>query len=498
MEYTRTIPENWGKPESETPRNTVIPVFTGGTRPSALDTIHESWPVKQLPYLAAVASPFFNQPTEESNKPAASLWSQLRPKGEAKIEYHVTAEDIIGESAVLLHAPYSLMKAQPSNRKYISSEVFRIQDEPTRPFHAKALWLEGENWVGYMIGSSNFTTAGMGLGQKPNIEANLLYLADPNNEKAGEALNQAFPASQAIDPNIELRWEPVPNEDEFESDPTLLPAAFDAAYLYRDDKCETFIRLLLTGEPPNNWSLWVEDQSECFYHEALWFEDGQPMEVTLAWPPKKKLPQGFTVCWQGNNGNAWLPVNIESSTSLPPPEELRDLSLELLIEILTSARPLHQSLRRRMKHDHQGLPYHLEKPVIDPHKRIDTSAFVLRRMRRVAWALRGLRERLEKPVPTLQSLHWRLYGPVGVVAMANALTKEASSNEEQAFMLTELVLEIGRVQPNNIEEYINPYIVRSELTKAIKRIHKHIPIDSLSAESNFRQYIENAFKHVNV
>jgi len=498
LDQVRQASAEWGQPEPSSPRSTVTPVFTGGARPSAIDTIRDLWPVKRRPHLAAVASPFFDPPTDGANRPAASLWSHLRVRGAAKVQYHVTAEQIPGESATLVHAPYSLVRAQPAHRKQVTPDVCRIPDEPSRPFHAKALWLEGGNWVGYMIGSSNFTTPGMGLGQSPNLEANLLYLAGPNDEEAEQALGQAFPKGELLDSDQELRWHPVPNEDDAEAEPALLPAAFDTAYFCRDENGEPFIRLHFTAQPPADWGLWVEQSNECFYEESAWREAGQPMEVNLPWPSQTKPPQGFTVYWHDHDAGAWWPVNVENNYALPPPEELRDLPLEMLIEILTSARPLHEALRRWIKQCDNGHLDQLEKPAIDSHKRVDTSSFVLRRTRRVAWALRGLRQRLEQPAATRQSLHWRLYGPVGVEALANALSKGTSSDEERAFMLAELALEISRVRPGHHPGAVDRETVRAELARAVERVREHIPSTSVPAESNLRHYIDDAFKHVNV
>ncbi|HKQ89129.1 MAG TPA: hypothetical protein VJZ77_00495, partial [Blastocatellia bacterium] len=122
------------------------------------------------------------------------------------------------------------------------------------------------------------------------------------------------------------------------------------------------------------------------------------------------------------DGAAWWPVNALSAAALPPPAELKDLPLEALIEILTSARPLHQSLQRwlrRRQERKQGETV----TALDPHKPVDTSGFLLQRTRRVSDALRALRERLERPVVSEQALTWRLRGPVGVAVLSQAICK---------------------------------------------------------------------------
>jgi hypothetical protein len=64
---------------------------------------------------------------------------------------------------------------------------------------------------------------------------------------------------------------------------------------------------------------------------------------------------------------------------------------------------------------------------VDPLKKVDTSQFLMRRMRRLARALEGLRARMELPVSSVEGLRWRLHGPLGPVALGRALQAEAGA-----------------------------------------------------------------------
>ena len=65
--------------------------------------------------------------------------------------------------------------------------------EDGRRLHAKCLWVQNEKWALYQVGSSNFTTSGLGLGKVPNLEANLAYtVCFKRNAKASRALAQAW------------------------------------------------------------------------------------------------------------------------------------------------------------------------------------------------------------------------------------------------------------------------------------------------------------------
>jgi hypothetical protein len=63
----------------------------------------------------------------------------------------------------------------------------RLEIEPTRPLHAKCLWFEGAEWFVYVCGSSNFTSAGLGIGATRNLEANLIYVVNSHRDKERRA-----------------------------------------------------------------------------------------------------------------------------------------------------------------------------------------------------------------------------------------------------------------------------------------------------------------------
>ena len=116
----------------------------------------------------------------------------------------------------------------------------------------------------------------------------------------------------------------------------------------------------------------------------------------------------------------------------------------------------------RRQRDKSG---HTDGLVLDPHKRVDTSAFLLQRTRRVSDALTALRYRLERPAVSDQALTWRLRGPVGVLAVAQAIAKEAKSEQERCFLLTELCLELARVRPQVSPGSLTSQRVRSPIAR---------------------------------
>jgi hypothetical protein len=426
--------------------------------------------------------------------PALELWRLLKQRGKAKVVYNLLADEIEDEEILRIRAPNNILEAQPRNRPGVSTEIRQLRLEEARPLHAKCLWLNNNSWVAYMIGSSNFTSPGFGVGQNPNLEANLVYLARyASNPSTFKALNKSFPASDKIRDNLQLKWDPLEGgEDEPTSNGVLLPAAFARAVYSVDKRQNRQIQLRFVGDPPSGWQILEENSASPFYVEESWVGNGSPETVSLSWVSIKP-PSGFLVRWSNSGGEAWWPVNIVSSIDLPPPEELKDLPLEVLIDILTFAGPLHQALKGwlRRKAASKGDKY---EALIDPHKRVDTSAFLLQRTRRISQALAALRDRLERPITTESTLHWRLSGPVGVRALVDAILKEGRSEEEKAFLLTELGLELSRIKPKEVSGGVPRATIRQEIRTIIDEMKKEVAGKTVGEIPNLQAYVEEAFQ----
>src|SRR5439155_4437560 len=119
---------------------------------------------------------------------------------------------------------------------------------------------------------------------------------------------------------------------------------------------------------------------------------------------------------------------------------------------------------------------------------VDTSTFLLQRTRRVSWALAALRSRLDRPVASQEALEWRLRGPVGVQAIMRAISKEARSSEERAFLLAELMLELGRVRPTETPGGLTPSKIRAALKTIINEIKVMLDAESLPDAPALRTY----------
>lgn len=488
----------WGVTDGEARRAgiQVRAVFAGPERKSVFVHLNELWPDGSPPDIGSVVSPFFDPP-EADNVPASELWNLLRQRGEASAEFHVSGEDVPGDDGLYLNAPETLLKAQPRGRSGVTTAFYRVAVPNSRSLHAKGIWLENQRWSVYLIGSSNFTSAGTGLSKNPNLEANLAYIVDARRvPDSHNLLSKTFPESQVVDLDAVVKWKPRTGEGEDDvGEEVLLPSCFASATYDCDDNHRATIRLAIDGTPPAGWEIFTDGDEERIWGELDWKALQSPKECFIDWKPERP-PAGFWVRWQGSGAAAWWPVNVMAGDVLPPPDELKHLPLEILINILSSARPLHRVLkgylRRRKKHD-EGEE---DSVLIDPHKRVDTRQFLLQRTRRISWALNALRRRLERPVVTIEFLRWRLRGPVGVTALAEALVREARSEEEKAFLISELVLELARAKPEAKEGCVLPEVHRQEIREVIADLRELVPAISEDAPQNLRRYVETVFEAV--
>jgi hypothetical protein len=487
----------WGLTDDEFGRAgvRVKAVFSGPSYPNLFESLDKLWPAGSPPTSASVLSPFFDPP-EAPNVPAQKLWGLVRQRGEATIEFYVSAEDVQGEDAVFLHAPKSLLDAQPPGRPSVDTEFYRVRLDQGRSLHAKGVWLWDDRWSVYSIGSSNFTSAGTGLAKAPNAEANLVYVVDANREPGAERmLEAAFPEYESVDLDGDVRWQPFLEEGMDAAEEVLLPAAFGEAVYNRDDKNRATVTLSLAGEPPPGWELISDGDEQPFFGDTLWRELKRPESCEREWAAPRP-PSGFWVHWAGSGGRAWWPVNVLSGSALPPPEELAELPLEVLIDILSSSRPLHRVLQDYLRRRKREMGKGDTPPVVDPHKRVDTSLFLLQRTRRVSWAFNALRERLERPAATPEVLRWRLHGPVGVMAFVRALVREAQSSQESAFLIAELALELTRARPVEAPGCVPPKEHRTQIRDVIRQLKNLIPARTADEPANLRDYVDSIFAAV--
>ena len=446
-----------------------------------------------------ITSPFFD--TEESpNTPSIRIFDILKQRGKVEVVYNVTTEllsDASGE--ILVNAPDFLRKTlKPDTQSVSFSEVNETginEDGKTvpRPLHLKSIWLSNDDIQLYLVGSSNFTTAALGLGNRTNYEANLVYAVSKNrNKKANDLMVESYLKTTDLDKDL-LKFRQRINEDEetLEDDYLNLPLCFGEAVIFKNQEKYQFDLNFNTTNLPAGFEIYDVDKSaangsgKCILNEEQWNLNGSPLKITIDCN-ENTIPDYLLVSWNDSKGKAFWPIIVDSQITLPPVESLRNLPLEALLQILSSSQPLHRLLKIIEKAASKNSHSKIDETIIDAHRLVNTTGFLLQRTRRVSYAMKALRNRLEKPVFTNESLTWRLYGPIGVNSLIEAIINEAKTEEEKRFLLAELALELSRIQP----QITDVSLKQSEIKAAIKEVVKKLATDIESKDITDNTAIE--------
>jgi hypothetical protein len=418
----------------------LIPLVPGGDNVVQQLGVHWAGP---RPDRAWALSPFFDD-DPQTIATAQAFAGLLTTRGNRQLMV-VAPGRTLPDGTVQIDAPAALKTASHpllQHKFAIVEQRVEIDGKPeNRALHAKSVWLERDGRVLYMLGSSNFTAAGLGLHPRHNIELNVAYLIPDGNSRFGKLCAQSWPIEAELK-NLEgVQFLGSSNDSADESDTPVLPIAFGLALFCLDENGGR-LELEIGKPPPLEFDVYLKDGPPVLSSATLAREKQET--VVVQWDSKRP-PSSLEVRWRDADGNEyrapWI-VNVADSSSLPPPEELGNLSLTELIEILTSARPLHEIMDRILKR-REGKADPTRNPEVDPHKKVDTTQFLLRRMRRVAQALEGMRHRLEQPLASIEALRWRLLGPIGPIALAKRLAAE--DPDGAAFMIAEVASTLSNI-----------------------------------------------------
>ncbi len=469
-------------------------ILSGGERPDVLASVERIWPERRKPERAFVVSPFYDPP-EAVNQPAKQIWNLISRNGRPRLTYCTPVTELPDEDALDVPIPESVLDVDLSRHPEAKIRFQRLDPGDGRSLHAKSLWFSSAGATAYIVGSSNFTSAGLGLSANSNLEANVAFVATHKKQRtAWLRLCKAFPEGPLIPLKTDLCFltEHVSEEEEAAAE-AVLPDFFLEAIVTSPADGGWELVLQFQGKEPDGWRVTVGDQHQLLVDQDQWAARGRPETLRLPWTALSP-PSGLWVSWGDSVGKAWWPVNVSSSAVLPPPEELRQLPLDVLISILTSARPLHRVLGSHLTKEKKATD--TIKLVDDPHKRVDVHGFILQRTRRFSWALTELRHRLARPVATQEGLAWRIDGPVGVKALAEALTREAGSEEEAAFLVAELALELCRVQPQRAPGSLAEDVVATALAEAAVEMANQAQTLTSGVSPSMKRYLASVIREV--
>ena len=188
-------------------------------------------------------------------------------------------------------------------------------------------------------------------------------------------------------------------------------------------------------------------------------------------------------------------MSVEDHAQLPVPEELSSLHLDDLMRVFVdnlSMRSLLKGLqsRPRMESIEQGQV----APELDPHRRVDTTGFILQRTRRLSYAFDGLKRRLSRLYFTEHQLEWSMQGPISPLSFARAILNEQTVADEAAFSLAELALELSEVEVPAAEAALPVHRVREALHEAIVAIESLAPKRTEVRDEWMRAYVQRTFQ----
>jgi hypothetical protein len=198
----------------------------------------------------------------------------------------------------------------------------------------------------------------------------------------------------------------------------------------------------------------------------------------------------LAVAWRDLEGSPHVtrwPVNVSDVTLLAPPEQLRNLALEDLFIALSAPRGTFRALAERRAAKRSDLAAQVSA---DPHQRVDTSGFLLRRMRRLAKALEGLRERLERPITTLEGWRWRLIGPVGPLALANALMAEGEP--DAPFFVAEIAGTLRTIRPETVSGIDRTAVIQA-VDDSLHQLRQLVLEHPGDMHANLKAYVDESF-----
>ncbi len=459
-----------------------LAVAPGRPGVSPIDRLDMAWKGAQ-PTLATVLSPFWD------DRPDAPAITAVRSRltGRPAEERWLAAVAAIDPYTGSVQAPPSLA------HNVDSLHIFEPPDEERRGLHAKLVVFESRDWTAALIGSSNATEAGMGLHAAHGHHELNLWVGCPVDSRTAKHLRGLTHEGEELDPE-DLQCEPVPDEDERAG--PYLPDGFVTCLI--DAVAPAHVTLHLSPATlPSNWLVRMPGGEELL-SSAAWHAGGSEPHVELRLPGTT-LPAYLVVEWESADGRekATWTANVEDRSALPPPPELAELPVDLLLAALASTRPLpvalEHELRRRLRTESDA-----EVDKLDPLQRFDDSGLLLQRARHVSVALWRMQERLARPVRSMDALHWRLYGPIGPVAIADGLLQAATSGTsipgEAHVLLAELALTVGAVDWAAASAELDPIEVKSLVARVLDTLDERRGDLPAAPGTQLDAYVSDALK----
>jgi hypothetical protein len=346
-----------------------------------------------------------------------------------------------------------LLLVPPTYNGRASIEMLPTTDADRNPrtWHAKMLALRSDGYSALLIGSSNFTRAGMGVGPARNSEANLLTVVDRKHYgRETRELEAVWPETTLVDDPESAEWLGAKPDPEDEASTPPVPAGFVCAS-YRAGADRRVVLRFDSPQLPPEWTVGTCGHPGGDITSSVdWRGRGSPEVMELAWESDRP-PERLLVRWGGRQG--FMSINVEDRNRLPPLPQLDQMSAEEMLAVLAAADP---SAAFRAWAASQQPPAAFDPefdaaapPDLNPLNRYDLQTTFLHRTRRRARVLAQMRANLQRPVWGRQALEWRLRGLVGLAPLADRLLREviaqAGAPDEALLGLADFLIVLSEV-----------------------------------------------------
>jgi phosphatidylserine/phosphatidylglycerophosphate/cardiolipin synthase-like enzyme len=444
----------------EQPRVTFIatcPALGNQGPKSAFDQDAEKWGSQSVLELTVV-TPFVGNPDGEQDKVVQRL--SAIPRSRECVGWLVAprhpAEESDPEVQVALPQSFGASWQQCFESRgggciLAIPQFVKGVDKVNRVLHSKMLSLESAGHQFLMIGSSNFSPHGMGVGVF-NVEANLLFEDADGDVWDRIDLPVSWDEWNAVD---DVHWDeqPEPAEDCID-EATTLPRFFVCAS-YSQVTGELQVTLDRSCPEPSQWAVRLRgmDADDLTVFSPA---SGQGTDVlTHTFPEASRSASlaALLVEWTDDGGQprqARLIVSIASKDDLVASEQFRAFGVDVMIDCLVHGRSLAEWQERQANKKALGNGLNDTQ---DSLRAVDTSGYLLYQVRRFGRAMSGLCERLERVVLLPTAVRYRVFkDPLGPLALAEALTNAQSSNagslaalsdQHRLFLLAELLLSVA-------------------------------------------------------
>lgn len=426
------------------------PALPGKRPSSALDDLISLWKDHRATDIT-VLTPFVGDSPGEAD-PVVEKLRQVPRAREFRVYLGAPGRPAAAGTKVLLpeHFGKAWEKAWESDAEESQLYVIpptRKGEALPRDLHAKAVYLENDDRGLLLCGSSNFTPRGMGVGFY-NCEANLAFFDDPKERRAGRDLGQRLPVRWDEDRCARAEWSKdgeLPGEDGADAAGPRVPAAF--LYAVFDQRGG---RLTLRLDPavplPERWT--VELPTPPGSSRKVLADQtsvpNPPDTLVIEALPDRKLPvTAVRITWieGAEEFSAYLPVHVRDLGDLLPPPVLEGLTAAGIIECLISGRSLAEWVDLN---EESGLPNQGGRGE-DVRPDVDTTDFLLYRVRRLGKALATMGECIARSAHSLEAVTYRVrHDPLGPEHLARALKREwVAAPEALRFALGEIALSLA-------------------------------------------------------